>query len=123
MKFGPKVPVVNSTVHIYPINGAVHDVAPEATAFGHRDAKYATVIAGMWPDPETNEANIRWVRDYYAALAPHSERGGYINFAAGDDTDRVGANFGIHFDRLRELKKKYDPGNVFRINQNIVPAP
>ncbi|MGA3108540.1 MAG: FAD-binding oxidoreductase [Candidatus Bathyarchaeia archaeon] len=123
MKFGPKVPVVNSTVHIYPINGAVHDVAPEATAFGHRDAKYATVIAGMWPDPEQNEANIRWVKDYYAALAPHSERGGYINFAAGDDTDRVGANFGIHFDRLRELKKKYDPGNVFRINQNIVPAP
>ncbi len=123
LKFGPKVPVVSSTMHIYSINGAVHDVAPEATAFGHRDAKYATVIAGMWPDPKTNEANIRWVKDYYAALAPHSERGGYINFAAGDDTDRVGANFGMNFDRLREVKKKYDPGNVFRINQNIVPAP
>ncbi len=122
MKFGPKVPVVNSTVHIYPINGAVHDVAPDATAFGHRDAKYATVIAGMWPDPKTNDTNIRWVKDFYAALAPHSERGGYINFAAADEADRVGANFGMNFDRLRELKKKYDPGNVFRINQNVVPS-
>ena len=122
MRFGPKVPVVNSTIHIYPINGAVHEVAAEATAFGHRDAKYATVIAGMWPDPKQNEANIRWVKDYYAALAPHSERGGYINFAASDEVDRVEANFGSNFDQLRKLKAKYDPNNRFRINQNIVPA-
>jgi len=120
MKFGPKVPVVNSTMHIYPINGAVHDVAADATAFGHRDAKYATVIAGMWPDPKQNDANIRWVKDYYAALAPHSEKGGYINFAASDDSDRVAANFGRSFDQLRKLKAKYDPNNLFRINQNIM---
>jgi len=120
MKFGPKVPVVNSTMHIYPINGAVHDVAADATAFGHRDAKYATVIAGMWPDPKQNDANIRWVKDYYAALAPHSEKGGYINFAASDDSDRVAANFGRSFDQLRKLKAKYDPSNLFRINQNIM---
>ena len=119
---GPKVPVVNSTVHIYPINGAVHDVAPDATAFGHRDAKYAMVVAGMWPDPAQNEAKVRWVRDYYKALAPHAEEGGYINFAAGDDMNRVQANFGKNYARLREVKSKYDPGNVFRHNQNIVPA-
>ena len=123
MKFGPKVPVVNSTVHIYPINGAAHDVGPGATAFGYRDAKYTTVIAGMWPDPSQNEANIRWVRDFYAALAPHSERGGYVNFAADDDANRVEANFGRNFDKLRKLKTKYDPSNRFRINQNIKPAP
>jgi FAD/FMN-containing dehydrogenase len=122
MKFGPKVPVVNSTVHIYPINGAVHDVAPQATAFGHREAKYAAVIAGMWPHPKQNDANIRWVKDYYAALTPYSERGGYINFAAADDIDRVGINFGSNFDQLRKLKAKYDPSNRFRINQNILPA-
>jgi len=122
MKFGPKVPVVNSTVHIYPINGAVHEIAPEATAFGHREAKFATVIAGMWPDPKQNESNIRWVKDFYAALAPYSERGGYINFAAADDTDRVGANFGSNFDQLRRLKSKYDPNNRFRVNQNITPS-
>jgi len=119
MKFGPKVPAVNSTMHIYPINGAVHDVASDATAFGHREAKYATVIAGMWPDPAQNETNIRWVKDYYAALAPHSEKGAYINFAASDDADRVADNFGRNFDHLRKLKTKYDPTNTFRINQNI----
>jgi FAD/FMN-containing dehydrogenase len=122
MKFGPKVPVVNSTTHIYPINGAAHDVGPDDTAFGHRDAKYATVIAGMWPDPAQNEANIRWVKDFYAALAPHSERGGYINFAAGDDADKIEANFGRSFNKLRKIKGKYDPKNRFRINQNVKPA-
>ena len=68
---GPKVPAVNSTVHIYPINGACHRVAADATAFAYRDANFATVIAGMWPDPADNEANIKWVRDYYDATAPH----------------------------------------------------
>ncbi len=72
LKHGPKIPVVNSTMHIYPINGAAHDVPPDATAFGHRDAKFATVIAGMWPDPAQNQANTKWVRDYYAGLAPQT---------------------------------------------------
>jgi hypothetical protein len=67
---------VNSTVHIYPINGAAHLVGADETAFGHRDATYATVIAGMWPDPTDNEANIQWVRDYYRATARHSKEGG-----------------------------------------------
>ncbi len=119
---GPKVPVVNSTMHIYPINGAVHDVAPDATAFGHRDAKYAMVVAGMWPDPAQNEANTRWVKDYYKGLAPHAQEGGYINFAAGDDMNRVRANFGQNYDRLCEVKTKYDSENVFRHNQNISPT-
>jgi len=121
MAHGPKVPVVQSTTHIYPINGAVHDVAPEATAFGHRDAKYATVIAGMWPEPAQNDANIKWVRDYFKAIAPHSDEGGYINFLAGDDMDRVRANYGRSYDRLVEIKAKYDPDNVFRFNQNLSP--
>src|SRR5205809_1076929 len=122
LEHGPKIPVVNSTMHIYPINGAVHDVPADATAFGHRDAKFATVIAGMWPDPAQNKANTKWVRDYYAALAPHSEKGGYVNFAAGDDADRVGASYGKGYERLRKIKAKYDPQNVLRHNQNIVPA-
>ena len=122
LEHGPKIPVVNSTMHIYPINGAVHDVPADATAFGHRDAKFATVVAGMWPDPAQNKANTKWVRDYYAALAPHSEKGGYVNFAAGDDADRVGASYGRGYERLRKIKAKYDPQNVLRHNQNIAPA-
>jgi FAD/FMN-containing dehydrogenase len=121
LRFGPEVPVVNSTVHIYPINGACHRVASDATAFGHRDATFATVIAGMWPDPAQNDANIRWVQDYYAATAPHSEEGAYINFAAEDDQHRVRANYGANYDRLVDAKRTYDPGNLFHLNQNIAP--
>jgi hypothetical protein len=123
MEHGPRVPVVNSTVHLYPINGAVHDVAGDATAFGHRDAKFAAVIAGMWPDPAENERSIAWVRDYYAAIAPHSQAGAYINFTAGDDQDRVADNYGANFARLSEIKRRYDPDNLFHLNQNIKPVP
>jgi FAD/FMN-containing dehydrogenase len=121
VEHGARVPVVNSTMHLYPINGAVHDVAPDATAFGHRDATFAAVIAGMWPDPAQNEANTRWVKDYYAAIAPHSQPGGYTNFASGDDQPKVVDNYGANYERLREVKRTYDPGNLFHLNQNIRP--
>jgi FAD/FMN-containing dehydrogenase len=123
LEYGPKVPVVNSTVHIYPINGAAHRVAPDATAFAYRDANFATVIAGMWPDPAQNERNIAWVRDYYDATAPLSEEGGYINFMADDDQPRIKANYRGNYDRLAAIKGQYDPDNLFHLNQNIEPAP
>jgi len=121
MEHGPKVPAVNSTVHLYPIDGAVQDVPADATAFGHRDANFAAVIAGMWPDPADNEANTRWVRDYYAAIAPHSQAGAYTNFASADDAPKVAENYGANYARLREVKRAWDPGNLFRLNQNIRP--
>ena len=122
VEHGPRVPAVESTMHLYPIDGAVHDVAADATAFAYRDANFAPVIAGMWPDPADNEANIRWVRDYHEALAPHTSAGGYINFMAEDDQSRIRANYGPNYDRLASIKKAYDPGNLFRVNQNIAPA-
>ena len=118
---GPDVPVVNSTVHIYPINGAAGRVAPDTTAFAYRDANFATVIAGMWPEPSQNEANTAWVRNYYDAIAPHSEEGGYINFMSGDDQDRIRANYKGNYDRLVRVKRAYDPDNLFHVNQNIAP--
>ena len=121
LEYGPKVPAVNSTMHIYPINGAVHRVAPDATAFAYRDANFAEVIAGMWPDPTRNDANIKWVRDYYDATAPESEEGGYINFMSGDDQDRIKANYKGNYARLVDVKRKYDPDNLFHVNQNIKP--
>ncbi|RRO15200.1 FAD-binding oxidoreductase [Saccharopolyspora rhizosphaerae] len=121
LQHGPRVPVVNSTVHIYPIDGACHRVGPDETAFAYRDANFATVIAGMWPDPADNEANIAWVRDYYAATAPHSAEGGYINFMASDDQGRVKANYRQNYERLRSIKRHYDPDNTFHLNQNITP--
>jgi len=121
LEHGPKLPAVNSTVHLYPINGACHRVAASDTAFAYRDATFATVIAGMWPDPAENESSIQWVRDYYDAIAPHSEEGGYINFMAGDDQGRIQANYRGNYDRLVEIKKRYDPDNLFHLNQNIRP--
>jgi FAD/FMN-containing dehydrogenase len=121
LEHGSKVPAVNSTAHIYPINGACHRVAPDATAFAYRDATFATVIVGIWPDPDDNEANIAWVRDYYAATAPLSEEGGYVNFMAADDQDRIRANYKGNYERLVEVKRTYDPENLFHLNQNIQP--
>jgi FAD/FMN-containing dehydrogenase len=108
-------------MHLYPINGAVRRVPSDATAFGHRDANFATVIVGCWPDPADSEGNIKWVRDYSDATAPLSEEGGYINFMAADDQGRVPANYGANYDRLVEVKRAYDPGNLFHLNQNIAP--
>jgi FAD/FMN-containing dehydrogenase len=121
LEHGPKVPAVNSTMHIYPLDGAVQRVAPDATAFAYRDAAFATVIVGIWPDPAENDANIKWVRDYYDAIAPLSEEGGYVNFMSEDDQGRIKANYKGNYDRLVEVKRKYDPDNLFHLNQNIRP--
>ena len=114
---GPEVPVVNSTMHIYPINGACHRVDADATAFAHRDANFATVIAGMWPDPADNEANTRWVKRLLRRHGSALEGGGYVNFMADDDQDRIRANYGPNYDRLVDVKREYDP------EQPVPPEP
>ena len=120
---GPLVPTVNSTAHIYPINGACHDPAPDATAWSYRGANFATVIVGAWPDPADDKPNMEWVRGYYEALAPHSDEGGYVNFMSEDDQHRVRANYkGGHYKRLAAIKRAYDPDNLFHLNQNIAPS-
>jgi len=121
-EFGAQVPSVNTAVHLYPIDGAVHDVDADATAFAHRDSSFASVVAGMWPEPADNDANIEWVRAYYAALEPHSSTSAYVNFRADDDQHRVGDDYGTNYDRLRHIKAEYDPQNLFHLNQNIEPA-
>ena len=108
-------------MHLHAINGAAQRIGADETAFGHRDKSFAPVIVGIWPDPADNDANIAWVRDYYAATAPHSEEGGYVNFMSGDDQDRIRANYRGNYERLVEVKRAYDPGNLFHVNQNIAP--
>ncbi|MFG2917878.1 FAD-binding oxidoreductase [Kitasatospora sp. NPDC048298] len=121
VEYGPRVPTVNSACHVYPLNGAVHRVAPDATAFSYRDADFATVIVGAWPDPADSEANIAWVRDYYAALEPHSAAGGYVNFVSADDQQRVTSDYRDNYARLVAVKQAYDPSNLFHVNHNIRP--
>ncbi len=113
-------------MHIYPINGACNRVAADATAFAYRDAKFATVIAGMWPDPADNEKNMRWVKDYYRAVHPHGSAGGYVNFMAGDDQGRIRDNYRGNYDRLVAVKRTYDPGQPVPHepeHQALNPAP
>ncbi|MCE5291113.1 MAG: FAD-binding oxidoreductase [Nocardiaceae bacterium] len=121
LRHGPKVPEVSATMHLYPINGACHDVASGDTAFAYRDATFATVIVCAWQDPAVDAERRQWVRDYYDAIAPHSEAGGYLGFMAEDDAGKVQDNFAGNYGRLTEVKRAYDPDNLFRLNQNIVP--
>ncbi|MGY1618280.1 FAD-binding oxidoreductase [Geodermatophilus sp. SYSU D00691] len=121
MEHGARMPAVTCAMHMYPLTGAVQEVAPDATAFGHRDARYVANMAGMWPEPADNERGIAWVRDYFAAIGPQSQPGGYTNFASGDEQDRVPENYGANYTRLATLKRRYDPDNLFRLNQNIPP--
>jgi len=122
MEHGPKVPNIESGPFFFPINGACHDVGENETAFAHRDKAFSLVISGSWKDPADNDKNTAWVRDYYDALRPYSDEGGYINFMSADDQDRAPSNYGANYRRLREIKAKYDPTNQFRLNQNVLPA-
>jgi FAD/FMN-containing dehydrogenase len=119
---GPKVPEVSATMHLYSINGAAHSVAGDETAFAYRHATFAPVYIAAWQDPALDQERIQWVRDYYEATAPHSEPGGYINFMSEDDQGRIEDNYAGNYTRLVEIKKKFDPDNLFHANQNISPA-
>jgi FAD/FMN-containing dehydrogenase len=123
VEHGKRTPNVSSSMHLHPINGAAQWVGADETAFGHRDKSFAPVIVGIWPNPADNEANTKWVRDYYAAIHPHSgSTGGYINFMSDDDDHRAADNYGANYERLSAVKATYDPDNFFHVNQNIAPA-
>ncbi len=123
IEHGKKTPHISSSMHLQPINGAAQRVGANETAFGHRDKRFVPLILGIWSDPADNEANIKWVKDYYAAIHPHSGGdGGYVNFMSSDDDHRAAANYGANYERLAAVKATYDPENLFHINQNIVPA-
>lgn len=111
-----------TTIHIYPMGGAVAHGHATETTFNHRDARYAMIIAGVWLDPEQSETHKQWVRDLWQAMRPFSNGGVYVNFLGEEGADRVRAAYGGNYDRLAALKAKYDPTNFFHLNQNIPPA-
>ncbi len=117
------LPTAHSTMHIYPINGAAHDIGRGDTAWSFRDANFAQVIVGVDPDPSNNERMIRWSKDYWSALHPYSAGGAYVNMIMNEGQERVRAAYRENYPRLAAIKAKYDPHNLFRINQNIEPLP
>jgi FAD/FMN-containing dehydrogenase len=122
LEFAPEMPTGQSTMHLYPINGAAHDVEPAATAWGYRHATWDMVIAAIDPDPANNDRMIAWARNYWEALHPYSAGGAYVNMMMEEGSDRVKAAYGENYTRLAAIKQQYDPGNLFRVNQNIQPA-
>jgi FAD/FMN-containing dehydrogenase len=110
-------------MHLYPIDGAVQRTGKDATAWPARDARFSMVIAGIHPDPAQASALKQWGRQYWQAVHPFNMDGGYVNFLMDDEVDgRVQASYGDNYARLATVKAKYDPDNLFRVNQNIKPA-
>jgi len=121
-RFGEALPTMHSTMHMYAINGAAARVGKSDTAWNYRNSNWAQVIVGVDPDPANNEKIISWTKNFYDAVHPYSAGGAYVNFLMGDEgEERVKKTYGGNYDRLVAIKKKYDPDNFFRVNQNIKP--
>jgi FAD/FMN-containing dehydrogenase len=122
VRYGPDVPTFHTAVHIYPVDGAVHRVGKTETAFAYRDANFVEVMAAVYPDPADTPKNKAWVQDYFSALHPYSAGGAYVNFLGDEGEDRVAASYRDNYAMLSQMKRKYDPTNLFHMNQNIKPA-
>ena len=121
VRFGAQLPSALSTMHLYPVDGQASRVAQDATAFSYRDAKWSMVIAGIDPDPAHREKITHWAREYWEAVHPYSAGGAYVNFMMEEGPDRIRATYRGNYDRLAGIKARYDPHNLFRVNQNIRP--
>jgi len=122
LKYAEQLPTGHSTMHLYPINGAAHRVRSDETAWSYRDANFAEVIVAVDPDPANNPRMIQWAKEYWEALHPYSAGGAYVNMMMDEGEDRVKAAYRDNYGRLAQIKGKYDPQNLFHVNQNIKPS-
>ncbi len=122
VKFGPRIPTVSSAMHIYPMDGAIQDVAEADTAFAYRKVGYVHILAAVTPDASSMPPQRDWVREYWTALHPHSAGGSYVNFLMEEGDERIAASYRANHQRLSAIKAKYDPSNLFCVNQNVQPA-
>ncbi|MBK8905251.1 MAG: FAD-binding oxidoreductase [Anaerolineaceae bacterium] len=122
LEFAHKFPSPQSLMHLYPIDGAVQRVGSGETAWNHRDATWSMVICGIDSDPGQAEALATWAKAYWQAVHPYTLGGAYINFMMEEGQERIKATYGDNYERLVSVKNRYDPQNVFRVNQNIKPT-
>ena len=122
LKFGSNIPTPLSQMHLYPIGGAASRIGTTETPWAYRDSKYAGVIVGVDPNPKNADKITEWCKAYWDALHPHSSGGAYTNFMMDEGQERVKASYKDNYERLSTIKKKYDPNNLFRVNQNIQPS-
>ncbi|MBV8216686.1 MAG: FAD-binding oxidoreductase [Verrucomicrobia bacterium] len=121
LKFGSQLPTLQSTMHLYPVDGFPARIDRSETAFSFRDAKWSMVIVGVDPEPANAAKITAWTKDYWAALHPYSMGGAYVNFMMEEGADRIKATYRDNYQRLVAVKGKYDPTNFFHVNQNIKP--
>jgi FAD/FMN-containing dehydrogenase len=115
------VPSPMTAILLEHFHGAVTRVGPTDTAVPHRDEGWNLLLPSEWMDPAETEANIAWTKDSFAALSEHFGGGRWLNYLGDDQDDAIGAAYGPNYDRLVEVKRRYDPQNVFHLNHNIVP--
>lgn len=120
-KYADQIPNFFSGMHLYPIDRAGSKPAADATAWNYRDATWSMVIVGVDPQTPDKDKTHAWARDYWKELHPHNRPGAYVNFMMEEGDDRVKATYSGNYDRLLKVKRSYDPGNLFRVNQNIKP--
>jgi FAD/FMN-containing dehydrogenase len=121
IQFAGQLPSPQCEIFIGLIAGAPNRIAPGAMAYGHRDAKFVLNVHGRWDETKDDQKCIAWAREFFKASAPYASDGAYVNFMTEEEGDRVAAAYGANYDRLVEIKRRYDPENVFHMNQNIKP--
>jgi FAD/FMN-containing dehydrogenase len=122
IEYAGKVPTPECEIFVAQLGGAVNRVAKDATAYPHRDVGFVLNVHTRWREPGQDAECVKWAREFFDKTAPHATGGVYVNFMPNDETDRTMGAYGANYDRLARVKAKYDPGNLFRMNQNIRPA-
>ncbi|MGE0354491.1 MAG: FAD-binding oxidoreductase [Gemmatimonadales bacterium] len=122
LEHAERVPTFGCEVFVAHMGGAAARVAEEATAYAHREASFIVNVHARWDEPSDDDRCIGWARELFQALAPHATGGVYVNFMTGEEKDRIKSAYGMNYARLAQVKKEYDPGNLFRVNQNIPPG-
>ncbi|MFN3653683.1 MAG: FAD-binding oxidoreductase [Armatimonadota bacterium] len=122
VEYAKKLPTPQCEFFIGALGGAASRPSPHATAYAHRDARFVMNFHGRWEDPADDARCIGWAREFFQASAPFATGGAYVNFLTADEAGRVHAAYGENYDRLAQVKRTYDPTNLFRVNQNIEPA-
>jgi FAD/FMN-containing dehydrogenase len=122
VSYTQKVPSTLSQTVLMPLGGAIGRVEEDAMAFGQRKAPWNVHILSMWEDPADTERQVAWTREFHSELQPYTTGGAYLNFIGHEGNERVRQAFGERkYARLVELKRRFDPDNLFRLNQNIPP--
>lgn len=121
IEFAERLPTLESEIFLGLLSGVSNDRPLDATAYGPRDAKYVLNVHGRWHEAAQDKKCIRWARDFFKASAPYASAGAYVNFMTEEEAGRVESAYGSNFERLRQIKRQYDPENFFHLNQNIKP--